>query len=324
MKIRIDFKKIKFFTFIFLEVILILFFFSIFLFPKLIFAGFGINNVTVITNLTVGTSPPIITSISTESGSITLIPNSTKTVNCTAYIEDYDGEADIKNVTARFFYPSQASYTSSDDNNNHYTNNSCRIDYTYGNEYQALAHCLFDVWYYANAGTWNCTAVVNDSIPYLTNASSTTQVQTLLALGLPDFIDYGTVNATYVSVENISNVTNYGNVKVNLSLSGYGFKVNDGNAMNCTLGSIKNITVQNEKYNLTVSHAGEISITDFIANYANLSSTTVVRNFALNSRQEDGFNDAWNHTYWRVYVPLGVAGTCQGNIVFGATQANGV
>jgi len=34
-------------------------------------------------------------------------------------------------------------------------------------------------------------------------------------------------------------------------------------------------------------------------------------------------NDAINSTYWRIYVPLGVAGTCQGNIVFGATVAPG-
>jgi hypothetical protein len=316
--------KFKLFSFILLEVLLVFLFLFIFLFPKTIFAGVGTNNVTVITNLTVGKSAPIITQVSIEQGSVALIPNSQKIVNCSVLIEDYDGEADIQNVTSRFFYPSQVSYGSPDDNNNHYTNESCRIDLDYGNEYQARAHCLFNVWYYANSGSWNCSVVVSDSIPYVTNASNLTTIQPLLALGLPDFIYYGTVNATYVSSENISNVTNYGNIPVNLSLSGYGFRENDNNAMNCTLGAIKNISIQNEKYNLTLPHTGDYTLTQFIVNYTNLSSAPTVRSFNLDFRHNDAVNEAWNHTYWRIYVPLGVAGTCQGNIIFGAVQANGV
>ena len=33
------------------------------------------------------------------------------------------------------------------------------------------------------------------------------------------------------------------------------------------------------------------------------------------------YNEAQNRTYWRIYVPLGVAGTCQGNIVFGGRKS---
>jgi len=321
---RLKKNKIKLLFLLVFEILLVVLFFSLFIFPKTVFAGVGIGNITVITNLTVGTSPPMVIQLSIEQGSVVLIPNSSRKVNCSAIIEDYDGEADIWNVTSRFFYPSEATYDSPDDNNTHYTNNTCFIDKTYGNEYQALAHCLFDVWYYATAGTWNCSITVNDSIPYYTNATNTTVVQPLLALGLPDFIDYGTVNSTYVSNENISNVTNYGNVKINLSLSGYGFTINDGNAMNCTLGSIKNITISNEKYNLTIPHTDPYSLTQFIANYTNLTSNPIVRSFNLDYRHDENINEAWNHTYWRIYIPLGVAGTCSGNLVFGAVQANEV
>jgi hypothetical protein len=306
-----------------IEILLVVLFLFLFLFPDTVFAGVGTNNVTVITNLTVGKSYPIITQISIEQGSITLIPASTKKVNCTVQIEDYDGEADINHTTAVLFDPATSTYESGDDNNSHYTNTSCRIDTTYGNEYQALAHCLFDVWYNANAAIWNCTVIVNDSLNYITNGTNTTQIQPLLALGLPDIIQYGTVNATYVSDENITNVTNYGNVKVNISLSGYGFKENDGNAMNCTLGSIKNITIIYEKYNLTDSHPGTLSLGEFSANYTNLTSNPTTKKFDLDYRQQEDVNEAWNHTYWRIYVPLGVAGTCQGNIIFGAVQADG-
>ncbi len=317
-------EKIKIKIFYVIEFFLVFTLFFIFLFSEYVFAGIGVNNITVLTNLTVGTSYPIISRIDVEGGSIVLIPGSEKKVNCTVYLEDYDGEGDIRNVTAIFFNTLEANQNSPDDNNNHYTNESCFIDTSYGNEYQALAHCVFDVWYYANPGEWNCSVSVVDYFNYQNNLSNSSQIQPLLALGLPDIIQYGTVNATYVSDENITNITNLGNVKVNLSLSGYGFRENDGNAMNCTFGSIKNISIFHEKYNLTQSTPGELSLTQFQTNYINLTSNPIVKKYNLDFRHDDLINEAWNYTYWRVYVPIGVAGTCQGNIIFGAVQANEV
>lgn len=145
----------------------------------------------------------------------------------------------------------------------------------------------------------------------------------MLALGLPDVLYYGTVSETEVSLENVTNVTNFGNTKINLSLSGYGWKLNDGNAMNCTLGDIKNISISLEKYNLTTSNPGVLNYTAFNQTYVNLTSAPIVKKYNLDYRHNDAFNEAINSTYWRIYVPLGVAGTCQGNIVFGATVAPG-
>ena len=51
--------------------------------------------------------------------------------------------------------------------------------------------------------------------------------------------------------------------------------------------------------------------------------SSVIKKFSLNYRQQDGYDDAINSTYWRIYVPRGVAGTCSGNIIFGATKAAG-
>ena len=93
--------------------------------------------------------------------------------------------------------------------------------------------------------------------------------------------------------------------------------------MNCTLGSNKNISINYEKFNLTDSNPGAVSFTAFETLYANLTSSPTVKEFNLNSRQDDAVNDAQNHTHWRIYVPLGVAGTCEGNIIFGAVQAAG-
>ncbi len=308
--------------FILLEVFLFVILFSFF--PKSVFAGVGSPNVTVITYLDVGNVFPELSNVTIQNNdsSLALIPNSTKLVFCSALVTDYNGWDDVDQAIGVFFDFANSTYGSADDNNLHYTNSSCTI--TQEGTYTDWINCSFNVWYYANPGTWNCTIRVNDSYNKLGYGSDTIITSSLLGLGLPDYIDYGEVNATEVSLENVSNVTNYGNVKINLSLSGYGFTLNDGNAMNCSLGAIKNISVQHEKYNLTNSNPGVIDLPQFIANYTNLTSAPVVRTFNLEYRQNDAVNDAINATYWRIYVPLGVAGTCQGNIVFGATVGPGI
>lgn len=307
--------------FIFLEVILIILLFSFF--PTEVSAGIGENNVTVLTNLTVGNVFPEISNVSIENNvsSWALIPNSSKKLYCTAIATDYNGWNDITFASAVFFDNTYSSYGAADDNNVHYTNSSCSI--TQEGLYTNQINCSLNIWYYANSGVWNCTILVNDSKNKKAYGDDIMNISSLLALGLPDFVYYGEVNATEVSDEKITNITNYGNVKINLSLSGYGFKINDGNAMNCTLGAVKNISLMYEKYNLTNAHSGTLDLPQFAANYTNLTSSPVIKRYDLDYRKNDGVNEAVNSTYWRIYVPLGVAGTCQGNIIFGATVAAG-
>jgi len=328
-------KKIKYASasLIFLTLVLSFIFFSSI--PKTILAGYGTGNITVITNLTVGNVYPEVLNVSIEDGSasFTLIPNSTRTLRCVAIIRDFNGEQDINatgKVNSTFFDNITSTYEGTNDNNTNYTNSSCFLDLSFDpyngytdDAYTLLANCTFQVQYYANASDWNCTVRVNDSYGWEARGNDLITISPLLALGLPDFIDYGTVNATYVSGENITNVTNYGNVPLNLSLNGYGFYPGDGNAMNCTLGSNKNITIENHKYNLTLAHTGDYTLSSFIVNYTNLTTDPVVKEFDLDFRHNENINEAWNHTYWRIYVPTGVAGTCSGNVIFAATQANG-
>ena len=319
MNLKIQNKTLP--VFIFLEVILIVLLFS--LFPTEVSAGIGENNVTVLTNLTIGNVFPEVSNVSIENNasSWALTPNSSKRLYCTALATDYNGWNDITFASGVFFDNTSSSYGAANDNNLHYTNSSCSI--TQDGLYTDLINCSFNVWYYANSGTWNCTILVNDSKNKKAYGNDIINISSLLALGLPDFIYYGEVNATEVSDEKTTNVTNYGNVKINLSLSGYGFTINDGNAMNCTLGAIKNISLMYERYNLTNVHTGTLNLSQFTINYTNLTSSPVVKKYNLDYRQNDVLNEAVNSTYWRIYVPLGVAGTCQGNIVFGATVAAG-
>jgi hypothetical protein len=106
-------------------------------------------------------------------------------------------------------------------------------------------------------------------------------------------------------------------------LRGYAVRDYDNLSMNCTLGAIKNISIVYERYNLTGSTAGALTLANFNLRYANLTGTDVVKKFNLDRRTNDSLNDAYNYTYWRMYVPTGVGGSCSGNIVFGATVATG-
>lgn len=297
------------------------------LIPQEVLAGVG-NPTESLSNLTVANSFPEIHNISINNNNpIALTPNATTQVICAAIILDWNGDTDIQNATAKF-YEESTPESDPDDNNNHYTNSSCTVDKAFGvfntivdDEYMALANCTFQIDYYANPGNWNCTIQANDSVNNIGIDMKQETVSELLALGLPDLIHYGIVNATSVSDEREINVTNYGNIKVNISLEGYGFTPSDGNAMNCTWGSSKNISVDLEKFNLTASAPGQLDLAQFQANYTNLTSTSVTRQFNLTSRISDSSDDTKKPTYWRIYVPQGVAGTCTGNIVFGATKA---
>jgi hypothetical protein len=315
-------------TLILLEVLLLLALFSFA--PQEVLAGIGSPNTNTTTNLTIGNSPPEIHNMSINGdAAIVLIPNSTTLVECAAIIIDWNGDADIAAVNATFF-DSSISQSNPDDNNDHYTNSSCHINTSFGsfngfndNWESALANCTFQVEYYANPGSWNCTIQANDTKGAIGTGLKQGTISELLSLGLPDIISYGLINATSVSDEKTINVINYGNVQVNLSLEGYSRYPNDGNAMNCTQGTIGNITVDNEKFNLTISTPGQLNLTQFQANYTNLTTSPIVKQFNLTSRINDTTEDTLKPTYWRIYVPTGVAGTCTGNIVFGATQAAG-
>lgn len=307
---------------LYLELALALLVFSI-SFPFFIdntFADIG-SSVTPTTNLTIGKSNPNILSIVTEAGSVILVPNGTKVVNCSVIIEDFDGDVDMDFVNATFFDSVTSFPEDSDDVNYHYTNDSCVIDNSYGDNYQAKVDCLFIVEYNANPGEWNCSVYVEDLSHYSDSDTNSTTIEELLAFGLPTNIDYGIINATYVSDEREANITNVGNVMVNLSVSGYGLSEGDGYAMVCDYGSSQNISVGFEKYNLTDSNLDELSYSQFEGNYSNLTNNLKIKGINLDYHQNVGINDMVNTTYWRIYVPVGVAGTCNGTILFGAIKA---
>ena len=327
--------RFKYLEFLILAGLLILefvLFFSLFPVQQFVFAQNTTEN--VITYLTVGNSFPEIVNVSVQNdaASLDLVANNTVIVQCVAVVQDWNGEGDVINVTARFYDTTNSSFGGALDNNSHYRNDStvgnsrCNINYTYGDQYQLLANCTFPVQYYANNATWACTVNATDNESLDDYNQDNITINKLLALDLPNNITYGTVNATFVSNMINATIFNYGNVDFNLTLYGYATAVADNLSMNCTLGTIKNISVGYEKYNLTAFNGTAINLSAFETGiYANLTSnTSLTRLLNLRQRQNDSTDDTRNTTYWRIYVPKGVAGSCQGHIVFVATQSPGI
>ncbi|MEK6915372.1 MAG: hypothetical protein AABW89_02430 [Nanoarchaeota archaeon] len=317
-------KKMAFYLFYSLELALMLS--VIFMFSSFTFAGIG-ENVTVNTRLDVGAVPPEILSIQVNGGNgIDLTANSTSNTVVLVVARDFNGEANIQNVSVTFFDTLETTLGASDDNNNHYTNQTCSIDTTYGTAYEVNATCILPLQYYANNATWNASVVVMDNTSRTDTEGQLSYVNTLMAIGLPGSVDYGTVNGTDVSNERTLNVTNFGNALVNLSLQGYAVTQGDNLSMNCTLGNVQNISVYYQKYNLTASNtSGTMTLGQFESQYQNLTSLNTVRRFNLAQRRNDSdpYVDHVNATYWRIYVPMGVAGTCTGKLIFGSTVSSG-
>lgn len=254
--------------------------------------------------------------ISNPLNQIDLFAASNRTVICRAIINDFDGIG-MQNATAKFFDNVSSYYSESDSRNEHYSNNSCYINSSYSiNQSEVL--CDFQVAYYTNSSFWNCTLTIIDNNNVSKNSSSYSFINSLLSIEVNDTLNFGgTSNA--VSSEQILNVTNYGNVKINLSLYGYARNEGDGYAMNCS--SAKNISIMHEKYNLTDSNPGNLNLQDFESKYVNLTLNSAVKRFNLDFRHSDIENIAVNSTFWRIYVPGGISGICTGNIVFGASQS---
>jgi len=246
--------------FLLLEVTLLFILFSFFSGP--ISGAIG-DNVTVVTSLTVGQVNPEVLNVTVDYGneSVSLTANGTQTVICEALVRDWNNESTFSFAWGELFEISVSNQSGNSDSNYHYKNSSCNItaDFTswYGvsdTDYLAAVNCSFDVQYFSDPGNWNCTVSINDTYNSNDTNSDNITMGELLAVGLPSTINYGTVNATYVSSENITNVSNYGNVEIDLDLSGWAVTEGDGLAMNCTQGTNKTIIVQHEKYNLTASN----------------------------------------------------------------------
>jgi hypothetical protein len=275
-------------------------------------ATIGAYNSTALVNTTVNitNAAPYFTRVVADTP-INLIGYSNKTVFCNVTVFDYDN--DTLTVNATFYLEGVASYGDIDDGNNHYTNRTCErtspqattMNYT----------CAFRVEYFANNHTaWRCNATVTDSITTVpgSNVSNYVTINPLVAIKLPTLLDYGNLETGWISNDTIANVTNAGNRNANISVQGYAVTPGDGLAFDCDSGSI---ALEHEKYDAVPG-----SPYSFMPTLT--GSNVQIESFFVPQRISETA-DSYNNTYWKVYIPVGAGGTCNGKILFTASDRLG-
>lgn len=294
--------------------------------------GANITNNTVLARVNITNTEPNITFVvvdddtASPASQIDLTPFGVTVVTCNATIFEYNGVNDINaNKTNGTFYIQSIGSLAAPDNNSLYRNESCGRC-TQNSATNISCDCRFAVQYYANdSSTWRCNMTITDkggtqvsgSELNLSSSgvSNTVTINKLLAINTSTLIDYGNLSVTQTSSEIRNNVTNAGNINLNLTLRGYGGtneSIGQNVTMMCDLG---NISFGSQRY--MVGNAGTA-----FANMVNLTNQTVNTNFTFPSRVDDAnFGADRNSTFWRLQVPLSVGGICNGTIIFGAVDA---
>ena len=276
--------------------------------------GPNYKNVTVWTHVNITNSKPEVLNVTVYQNSNSSLRNITvsaggfQTVTCNASVRDWNGFNDIIQVNATLTYFLNKS-TDVDDNNTHYTNATCTANSSTGT-YTGWYLCSFaNVLYYANNGTWGCNVVVMDTYNKTGNLTGNTTFYAVYALNVTDGIDYGNVAVEDFSNDTNANITNFGNMAINVTVQGYGVTIGDGLAMNCSINS--NITVANEHFstNPGIPYASKSAL----SNAAQLITNLTMPKQTLPSTQ------IINATYWQLYIPPNPAGNCTGWIIFTAT-----
>jgi len=279
-------------------------------------ASLNYKNVTVRTQVNITNSKPEVINVTvydllnSSNKNITVIAGGFKNVECNATLRDWNGFNDIVYVNATLWNLVGSSYVAVDNNNTHYTNYSCNTSGN-GGGYYVNWICDFNVLYYANNGTWVCNITVMDNQSTTGFGNGTTIFYPVYALNVSDGINYGNAAVQDFSNNATANITNIGNMNINVTVEGYGGTRGDGLAMNCSLGG--NITINNERFaTASVDWSGKTPLNGTPQMLANL---TLQKQFDSNVLS--------NTTYWQLYIDSAnnPGGNCTGYIIFTAVTS---
>ncbi len=266
-------------------------------------------NASALVNTTVNitNSAPLVSNVLLDTP-VDLIAYDNKTVYCNATIFDFDNQT--QEVNATLYLNGITTPISPDDGNNHYSNTSCtRV----GPQDRTMNYiCTFDIRYYANNNTnWICNVTAKDTgNAYNSNISNLATINPLVAIKLPPLIDYGDLAVTDISDDIDANVTNAGNRDANISVEGWGATPGDGLAFVCDFGTID---ISYERYNITTGINNYPFMTELT------TTTTMIPRFYVQQRTDESL-DSFNSTWWKVQIPIGAGGVCNGTILFSATD----
>jgi len=308
--------------------------------------GANITNDTVITRVYVWNTEPNLYDVTITPSIIELTSEATTQVNCTGKFWDYNGWQDvgINGTVNATLYHSTSSHIAADDYNVHYTNNSCAGNsscsaITGSNGQNGTCTCRFTVQYFTNSGTWTCNMSIKDSGINITDPSRITKfndsmtgaatVAKLLAISMPPEIDFGNLSVTETSSEITENITNVGNIQLNVTAYTYGGSNESApgantTAMFCSLG---NISTQYMRYTVSsgTNFAEMFNITNNITSIWVGNSSLNYSMLSIPSRTNDNnkvLGQDINQTFWKLNIPLSVGGLCNGTIVFFANDAS--
>ncbi len=280
----------------------------------------GENNDTTIVEVNISNTAPSLYNVTIADAPINLVAGNTTVINCTGLVYDANGYNDVSHANATLYDVSEGVGDGTTfDNNFRYRNTSCTCVEYKSSTYNASCSCFFIVYYYANNGSWACNMTIEDNYGLRdTNTSGAERINSLIGIWSKENINYGNLSVTEYSTEKTLNITNFGNVEINVSVRGYGgtgtsFRKNPSNSsLNCQTG---NMSLFYERYS-TKSGVGWVNM----LNISNASS--LIQNFTLPQRTNDtGHQQDTNNTYWMVYIPSGISGKCNGSLEFLASIA---
>jgi len=241
-------------------------------------------------------------------GEVVLSAGSTRFINCTVIVSDRDGYDAIVNVSANFYYHKNTS-SDPDDNNVHYSNNSCSFSILNSTSKEFL--CGFQVYYHANNGTWICNATSYNNLLYYANNYNSTTILPLYALNITDGINFGNVEPNFESGEVLANITNIGNMPINVTIQGYATTIGDNLSMNCSDNT--NISISRIRYSLSTS-----SYSSKIPMNGDVQQLQLILQKPLST------TPVMNLTYWQImpdpYVGI-ISRNCTGFIIFSAEMS---
>src|SRR3989344_1601998 len=246
----------------------------------------------------------------TSTGILPSVGN-TRTIHINGLIEDNNGKTDIASSTISLtFFRTTKGNTCTTDQNDCYRTTTCTFDYSLLSETELAYNCPLDLSYYIDAtdpagayadDNWTAELTIADQAGSPATLEATIEVNSLLALNLPDGIDYGTrsLGEQSSSTTNVETVlTQRGNTRADVFVS--------GGTMDCSAnGGLGSLATNAQKWSLT-----DIDYTATTSIALTASDTKTNRNIRLRT---DDQNESSKNLYWNIAIPQsGVKGLCTG------------
>jgi hypothetical protein len=248
---------------------------------------------------------PSVGTVTVDPSPIVPLEGTTVPVSCWAIVTDTNGWEDIETADGVLYLNSSGSGCGADPADC-YIDASCTLSGGSGNTVNAS--CDFTVQFYAQATSdetnWTCYIHVIDNGTDEDDSVTNVTMSDTLALSVTSLIDFGNMIIGGVSSDDeTAIVTNTGNVRIDVNLN--------GTQMACDV--LGNIAVGQIHYNATAVQTWA-NMCPLTGNPAN-TCASLTTNFDLAEGAA-----ATQNTYWKLTVPSGVSGGCEGNVTFEAEK----